>query len=246
MVLEREWRGFYIINGRNTPESLESNFYGLWKLLPCCTRLFSSYPNFVHLSNARINQYFQPFIPFSGNSGTSYLLLYFQLPVIWTHWRGRFQDIYPFLLANSNLHGNWQLTLFFPPLLFVLPLSSCSLLTIKINKNSFLQTQPAIPSLAGEPWSALPRLLHYGTGVRADRAGAGRGEDALHPQHRPASTEPLQQLLRLFHQTLLANKLRLVLLLFCCILWCFLVDVRGLSLSLSLCLSLSFTLAFIF
>ena len=57
-----------------------------------------SNPYSAHLPNARVNQYFQSFILFSGTMWNSLpvFFLYFCLPMTWTHLRGRFQIPIPF------------------------------------------------------------------------------------------------------------------------------------------------------
>ena len=65
----------------------------------------------VHLSNARVNQYYQSFIPFSGRLMNSLPASIFQLPMTSTPSRGRFQDTYPCEFGYSlSLFGDRQLS----------------------------------------------------------------------------------------------------------------------------------------
>ena len=71
---------------------------------PQCTRLASfSHPYSVHLSNARINQDSQSFIPFSGKLWNS-LPAYVFPPAfdLNSFKRERYQDIYPIPMAHDS------------------------------------------------------------------------------------------------------------------------------------------------
>ena len=70
---------------------------------PRCTRLASSsHPYSVYLSNARVNQYFQSFIPFSGKLWNSLPASVFPPAYDLNCSREKYQDTYPILLAHES------------------------------------------------------------------------------------------------------------------------------------------------
>ena len=69
-------------------------------LQPHCTRLLLLTPFCSPLLMQEITRTLNRSSLSLLNSGTPYILLYFQWPMTWMHLRERFQDIYPFLLGN--------------------------------------------------------------------------------------------------------------------------------------------------
>ena len=53
-------------------------------LRPRCTSFSTSHPNSIHPFNERVNQYLHSCIPYTLNSETLLLCLFFQLPMTWT------------------------------------------------------------------------------------------------------------------------------------------------------------------